>query len=284
MPGPVDHLDTVGEVVEELRALGLEPVLVGGMALVVLGSRRVTRDFDFVIAHPGDRLASTIDLFYDRGLELVSRLNDVGRGDLDDRQPQGRSHPASSRCAGERILLQSKDRPSRRPVVRLPHPGGDARRTCDAHEDSLACLRDRLGAGSPASQEDRQGGAFGAGRRRGHRLSRVPPKALQVRRWRSPNDVGRWAAKWARERQCEVVTSFSTVASHLETLIAALTLPRDAGRALLSRVSRPHALTVGCAVMLEAVFVAVYYVVSGFSRTSAGPPKGGHYSVRENRL
>ena len=48
------------------------------MALVVLGSRRVTRDFDFVIAHPGDRLASTIDLFYDRGLELVARLNDVG--------------------------------------------------------------------------------------------------------------------------------------------------------------------------------------------------------------
>jgi hypothetical protein len=40
MAGPVDHLDTVGEIVEELRGLGLEPVLVGGMALVVLGSRR----------------------------------------------------------------------------------------------------------------------------------------------------------------------------------------------------------------------------------------------------
>jgi hypothetical protein len=78
MPGPADHLDIVGEVVEELRGLGLEPVLVGGMALVVLGSRRVTRDFDFVIAHPGDRLAPTIDLFYDRGLELVSRLNALG--------------------------------------------------------------------------------------------------------------------------------------------------------------------------------------------------------------
>ena len=47
----------VGEIVQRLRALRLEPVLVGGMALVVLGSRRVTRDFDFVIAHPGDRLA-----------------------------------------------------------------------------------------------------------------------------------------------------------------------------------------------------------------------------------
>jgi hypothetical protein len=63
----MDHLQTVGEIVQGLRALGLEPVLVGGMALVVLGSRRVTRDFDFVIAHPGDRLTRTIDLFYNRG-------------------------------------------------------------------------------------------------------------------------------------------------------------------------------------------------------------------------
>jgi hypothetical protein len=76
MPDPVDHLQAVGEIVQDLRALGLEPVLVGGMALVVLGSRRVTRDFDFVIAHPGERLARTIGLFYDRGLELVSRLNE----------------------------------------------------------------------------------------------------------------------------------------------------------------------------------------------------------------
>ena len=78
MTDPVDHLQAAGEIVEGLRALGLEPVLVGGMALVVLGSRRVTRGFDFVIAHPGDRLARTIGLLYDRGLELVSRLDDNG--------------------------------------------------------------------------------------------------------------------------------------------------------------------------------------------------------------
>jgi hypothetical protein len=78
MPDPLDHLQAVGEIVRDLRALGLEPVLVGGMALVVLGSRRVTRDFDFVVAHPGDRLGPMIDLFYDRGLELASRLNDAG--------------------------------------------------------------------------------------------------------------------------------------------------------------------------------------------------------------
>jgi hypothetical protein len=78
MPGPADYLDEVGEIVKELRDLGLGPVLVGGMALVVLGSRRVTRDFDFVIAQPGDRLENLIDLFYDRGLELAARLSDGG--------------------------------------------------------------------------------------------------------------------------------------------------------------------------------------------------------------
>src|SRR5258706_13663725 len=78
MSDPMDHLQTVGEIVQGLRALGLDPVLVGVMALVVLGSRRVTRDFDFVIARPGDRLARTIGLFYDGGLELASRLNKMG--------------------------------------------------------------------------------------------------------------------------------------------------------------------------------------------------------------
>jgi hypothetical protein len=48
------------------------------MALVVLGSRRVTRDFDFVIARPRDRLAGAVGLFYDRGLELVSGFDETG--------------------------------------------------------------------------------------------------------------------------------------------------------------------------------------------------------------
>ncbi len=74
MAEATDHLQTVGNVVRELRALGLGPVLVGGMALVVLGSRRVTQDFDFVVPHPGDQLESAVTILYDYGLELVSRL------------------------------------------------------------------------------------------------------------------------------------------------------------------------------------------------------------------
>ena len=56
LPGTTGYLEDVGAVVRELSGLGLTPVLVGGMALVILGSRRVTRDFDFVIAKPDDRL------------------------------------------------------------------------------------------------------------------------------------------------------------------------------------------------------------------------------------
>jgi hypothetical protein len=48
------------------------------MALVVLGSRRVTRDFDFVVTTPGAELPRLLDAFYDQGLALASRVNAVG--------------------------------------------------------------------------------------------------------------------------------------------------------------------------------------------------------------
>jgi hypothetical protein len=78
MKEPTAHLDVVGGVVEALAELALEPVLVGGMALVVLGSRRVTRDFDFLIARPGEALGALVDAFYDRGFELASRVGAEG--------------------------------------------------------------------------------------------------------------------------------------------------------------------------------------------------------------
>lgn len=75
---PQDHLEAVGGLVEALRDLGFEAILVGGMALVTLGSRRVTRDFDFLMTHPGERITELVAVFYDRGLELASRLDDNG--------------------------------------------------------------------------------------------------------------------------------------------------------------------------------------------------------------
>jgi hypothetical protein len=78
MGDPPDMLDEVGAITSQLRGLGLRPVLVGGMALVVLGSRRVTRDFDFVVARPGQHLETAVDFLYDHGLELAARVNADG--------------------------------------------------------------------------------------------------------------------------------------------------------------------------------------------------------------
>ena len=78
MPKTTDYLTDVGTVVKGLSHLGLTPVLVGGMALVILGSRRVTRDFDFVVATPHDGLDDLVDVLYGCGLELASRLDDDG--------------------------------------------------------------------------------------------------------------------------------------------------------------------------------------------------------------
>jgi len=78
MPSPPDHLGSVVEVIEELRDLGFDPVLIGGMALVVLGSRRVTRDFDFVVDLPGGRVPSLARVFYSRGMELASKIDKSG--------------------------------------------------------------------------------------------------------------------------------------------------------------------------------------------------------------
>ena len=71
------HVELAGAIVEDLHRLALSPVLIGGMALAILGSRRITRDFDFLIDAPGDRVSSILDAFYDRGFELVSRLDEA---------------------------------------------------------------------------------------------------------------------------------------------------------------------------------------------------------------
>lgn len=91
MRDPASYLDDVGQVVGDLTRLGLQPVLVGGMAMVTIGSRRVTRDFDFVIAHPAERLQALVDQLYDRGLELASRLNHDGEvtATIDNRRVAG---------------------------------------------------------------------------------------------------------------------------------------------------------------------------------------------------
>jgi hypothetical protein len=88
VPDPQHDLDTVTAVFAQLNELDFRPILVGGMALVLLGSRRVTNDFDFVIGHPRERLDVLVEVFYGHRLELVSRLNDDGdvKSTIDNRR------------------------------------------------------------------------------------------------------------------------------------------------------------------------------------------------------
>ncbi len=73
-----DYLKQVGEIVQELGVLGHPPILVGGMALVVLGSQRVTKDFDFVVGQIDEDIAEVLAIFYRRGLQLVSKIDKLG--------------------------------------------------------------------------------------------------------------------------------------------------------------------------------------------------------------
>jgi hypothetical protein len=88
VPDPQHDLDTVAAVFAQLDELGFRPILVGGMALVLMGSRRVTNDFDFVIGHPRERLDTLVEVFYQHRLELVSKLNDDGdvKSTIDNRR------------------------------------------------------------------------------------------------------------------------------------------------------------------------------------------------------
>ncbi len=69
--------DPLGELFPLLNALekkGLQPVLVGGMALVVLGSQRITKDFDLLVCSTG-LSPDLVGVIYGHGYELVTKIN-----------------------------------------------------------------------------------------------------------------------------------------------------------------------------------------------------------------
>lgn len=73
-----DLLGVVGELLTDLTRLGYQPTLVGGMALVVLGSPRVTKDFDFLVIREAREQEALLEVFYRRGFALASKTDDHG--------------------------------------------------------------------------------------------------------------------------------------------------------------------------------------------------------------
>jgi hypothetical protein len=71
-------LVAVGEVLKDLARLGCEPTLVGGMALVTLGSPRVTKDFDFLVVEEAREQKALVQVLYEHGFQLASRTDGQG--------------------------------------------------------------------------------------------------------------------------------------------------------------------------------------------------------------
>ncbi len=77
MASDLDHLEKIAPLVNALEAGGFQPVLVGGMALVILGSQRITRDFDFLVS--AQTVSSDLmEAIYREGYELVTKFEPAG--------------------------------------------------------------------------------------------------------------------------------------------------------------------------------------------------------------
>src|SRR5580765_358697 len=64
---PTNFIVSVGKLLQDISKLGYQPTLVGGMALVTLGSRRVTKDFDFLIGEEARDQKKLVQTFYKHG-------------------------------------------------------------------------------------------------------------------------------------------------------------------------------------------------------------------------
>jgi len=78
MPTELHQLKALTTLVTELETSGFNPILVGGMALVAMGSQRVTNDFDFLVARPSPTSKVLVEIMYSHKLELVTKFNPQG--------------------------------------------------------------------------------------------------------------------------------------------------------------------------------------------------------------
>lgn len=78
MPVSEEQFPAFLAVVSALEAKGYESVLVGGMALVTMGSQRLTRDFDLLVPRRDPTAEDLVRAMYASDLELVTKFNAAG--------------------------------------------------------------------------------------------------------------------------------------------------------------------------------------------------------------
>lgn len=72
----INPIPTVTKLLHELDRLGYSATLIGGTALIILGSDRVTKDADFLMTKFARDQKELIQAFYKHGFEMISKLND----------------------------------------------------------------------------------------------------------------------------------------------------------------------------------------------------------------
>lgn len=78
MANSEDYFRTVVRLADTLETQGFEPVLVGGMALILMGSQRVTKDFDLLVTTQGPPADELVKTLYRDQLELVTKVSAQG--------------------------------------------------------------------------------------------------------------------------------------------------------------------------------------------------------------
>lgn len=72
----INPIPTVMKLLEELDTLGYHATLIGGTALIIMGSDRVTKDADFLMIKSARDQRELIHAFYRNGFEIISKLNE----------------------------------------------------------------------------------------------------------------------------------------------------------------------------------------------------------------
>lgn len=68
------QLELATQILNDLDQAGIETTMIGGMALVTLGSLRVTQDYDFLVDKKFREQRELVTIFYRYGFEFVSKM------------------------------------------------------------------------------------------------------------------------------------------------------------------------------------------------------------------
>ncbi|MEK8022614.1 MAG: nucleotidyl transferase AbiEii/AbiGii toxin family protein [Candidatus Hydrogenedentota bacterium] len=131
----IEAQDLIRKIACHLDEASLDPVLIGGAALIHHGSDRVTKDFDIVIrasADPGELM----DIIYGAGFRLITRFHD-------DRSPRRfieESGIAALKCKEEKpdaLFFYHPKRDVRLDVLLdFPAPAAELRRRAVISDDA----------------------------------------------------------------------------------------------------------------------------------------------------